>query len=52
MSNWQRWKGIMKASPFEEKRLTKWNPPYIIQPKYDGFRCRAIPLMTGPKGNE
>jgi len=52
MSNWQRWKGIMKCYPFEEKRLAKWEPPYIVQPKYDGVRCRAVPLETGPKGNE
>ena len=37
----------MKAYPFEEKRLAKWTPPYIVQPKYDGVRCRAIPLETG-----
>jgi len=47
MAKWQRWKGIMKCYPFEEKRLAKWQPPYIVQPKYDGFRCRAIPLETG-----
>ena len=47
MANWQRWKGIMKAVPFEEKRLNKWEPPYIVQPKYDGIRCRAVPLPTG-----
>jgi len=53
MSNkWQRWTGIQKAVPFEEKRLAKWPTPYIVQPKFDGIRCRAIPLMTGPKGNE
>ena len=45
--NWQRWKGIMKAYPFEEKRLAKWEPPYIVQPKYDGVRCRAVPLDNG-----
>ena len=44
---WQRWKGIMKAYPFEEKRLAKWEPPYIVQPKYDGVRCRAVPLDNG-----
>jgi ATP-dependent DNA ligase len=33
----------MKAYPFEEKRLMKWSPPYIVQPKYDGVRCRAVP---------
>jgi ATP-dependent DNA ligase len=47
MNKWQRWKNIMKAQPFEEKRLSKWEPPYIIQPKYDGIRCRAIPLEGG-----
>lgn len=52
MAKWQRWKGIQKAYPFEEKRLAKWPTPYIVQPKYDGIRCRAVPLMTGPKGNE
>ena len=52
MPKYQRWTGIMKCYPFSEKRLAKWQPPYIVQPKYDGFRCRAIPLMTGPKGNE
>lgn len=41
---WQRWRGIMKAYPFEEKRLAKWSPPYIVQPKYDGDRCRNDPL--------
>jgi len=44
---WQRWKGIMKCCPFEEKRLAKWAPPYIVQPKYDGDRCRSIPLENG-----
>ena len=34
--------GIMLAYPFEEKRLSKWTAPYIIQPKLDGDRCRAI----------
>ena len=36
-------KGIMLCYPFEEKRLLKWNPPYIVQPKLDGVRCRAVP---------
>lgn len=44
VAKWQRWKGIMKCYPFEEKRLNKWHPPYIVQPKYDGIRCRAVPL--------
>lgn len=47
MSTWQRWKGIMKAYPFEEKRLSKWAPPFIVQPKYDGIRCRAVPTPSG-----
>jgi DNA ligase-1 len=51
-SKWQRWKNIQKCYPFEEKRLAKWPTPYIVQPKFDGVRCRAIPLMTGPRGNE
>lgn len=46
-NKWQRWKGIMKAVPFEEKRLSKWQPPYIAQPKYDGFRCRAVKTEAG-----
>ena len=35
----------MKAYPFEEKRLAKWRPPFIVQPKYDGVRCRAVPIQ-------
>lgn len=34
--------GIMLCYPFEEKRLNKWEPPYIIQPKLDGVRCRML----------
>jgi len=34
--------GIMLCYPFEEKRLAKWEPPYIVQPKLDGVRCRAV----------
>jgi ATP-dependent DNA ligase len=34
--------GIMLCYPFDEKRLNKWKPPYIIQPKLDGIRCRAV----------
>jgi len=40
--------GIMLCYPFEEKRLNKWDPPFLIQPKLDGDRCRAI---IGPEGN-
>lgn len=39
---WTKRTGIMLAYPFEEKRISKWEPPYIIQPKLDGDRCRAI----------
>ena len=42
-----RWKGIMKCVPFEERRLAKWDPPYIVQPKFDGDRCRNEPLVNG-----
>ena len=35
-------KGIQLCYPFEEKRLLKWQPPFIVQPKFDGIRCRAI----------
>lgn len=34
--------GVQLCYPFEESRLEKWRPPYIIQPKLDGERCRAI----------
>jgi ATP-dependent DNA ligase len=38
--------GIQLCYPFEEKRLEKWNPPYITQPKLDGVRCRALRHTT------
>uniref|UniRef100_A0A6M3K8L4 Polydeoxyribonucleotide synthase [ATP] n=1 Tax=viral metagenome TaxID=1070528 RepID=A0A6M3K8L4_9ZZZZ len=41
--------GIMLAYPFEEKRLLKWQPPYIVQPKLDGVRMRSVPIDT-PNG--
>jgi DNA ligase-1 len=31
----------MLCYPFEEKRLAKWELPYLVQPKLDGVRCRA-----------
>uniref|UniRef100_A0A6M3KQQ2 Polydeoxyribonucleotide synthase [ATP] n=1 Tax=viral metagenome TaxID=1070528 RepID=A0A6M3KQQ2_9ZZZZ len=34
-------KGIMLCYPFEEKRLARWQAPYILQPKLDGDRCRG-----------
>jgi ATP-dependent DNA ligase len=40
-------KGIQLAYPLEEKRLLKWQPPYIVQPKYDGDRARAVRLPSG-----
>lgn len=33
---------IMLCYPFEERRLKSWKPPYILQPKLDGDRCRAV----------
>ena len=44
---WQRRKGVMLCYPFEEKRLSKWEPPYLCQPKYDGERCRTVPSKNG-----
>ena len=40
--------GIQLAYPFEEKRLAKWQPPYIVQPKFDGDRCSNTPLPSAP----
>ena len=42
MAKWTKRSGIQLAYPFEEKRLARWTPPWIIQPKLDGERCRAI----------
>ena len=39
--------GIMLCYPFEEKRLARWEAPYIVQPKLDGVRCRAVPTSKG-----
>jgi ATP-dependent DNA ligase len=39
--------GIQLCYPFETSRLEKWAPPYIIQPKLDGERCRALRLSQG-----
>ena len=38
--------GVQLCYPFEEKRLAKWEPPYITQPKLDGVRCRALRHTT------
>lgn len=34
--------GILLCYPFDKKRLAKWEPPYIVQPKLNGIRCRAV----------
>ncbi len=35
--------GVMLCYPFEESRLKRWGePPWIVQPKLDGIRCRAV----------
>jgi len=34
--------GIMLCSPFDLKRLEKWNNRALLQPKYNGERCRAV----------
>ena len=41
--------GIQLAMPFEERRIlnngrfqTRWTPPYIVQPKLNGERCRML----------
>ena len=39
---WSKREEIQLAYPFTEKRVSKWTPPYIIQPKLDGDRCRAV----------
>ena len=38
----QRRTGIMLAYPFEEKRLSKWSTPWLVQQKLDGVRCRCL----------
>ena len=45
----QQRKNIQLALPFEERRLlnqgrfrVKWEPPYLVQPKLNGERCRAL----------
>jgi ATP-dependent DNA ligase len=42
-------KGIQLAMPFEERRLlnqgrfsVRWTPPYLVQPKLNGERCRLL----------
>jgi len=40
--HWQKRKGIMLCYPFDIKRLESWPKPYLVQPKLNGDRCRAI----------
>lgn len=47
MSMWQRREGIQLAYPFDQRRLIGgsnrielWNKPWIVQPKFNGERCR------------
>ena len=44
-NQWTKRSGIMLCYPFEEKRLARWNPPYLVQPKFDGERCRAVRIQ-------
>jgi len=39
--------GIMLAYKFDEARLKKLKGPYILQPKFNGDRCRAIVSQRG-----
>lgn len=39
---WTKRSGIMLCYPLEEKRLARWNPPYLVQPKPDGERSRSV----------
>ena len=39
--------GVQLCYPFEEKRLNKWLPPFFVQPKLDGERCRIIVRQNG-----
>jgi len=50
----QKRSGIQLAEPFSESRLlnkgryhTKWSPPYLLQPKLNGERCRVLNLEGG-----
>lgn len=41
--------GIMLCQPLDERKLAKWQPPYICQPKLDGERCRSLDTIEGTK---
>lgn len=34
--------GIQLCYPFEERRILKWSPPWLVQPKLDGERARLL----------
>jgi hypothetical protein len=34
--------GVLLCYPLDEKRLASWEPPFFVQPKLDGERCREI----------
>lgn len=37
----------MLCYPLDLRRLGKWPTPWIVQPKLDGVRCRAVPTEAG-----
>lgn len=39
--------GIMLAKPYEIRLLQRFRPPYDVQPKLNGLRCRAVPRPDG-----
>lgn len=39
----------MLCQPLDERKLAKWQPPYICQPKLDGERCRSVDTVEGQK---
>lgn len=48
MSMWNKRSGIMLAYPFSLNRLRKnFSPPYLVQPKLNGERCRIIKNSAG-----
>ena len=42
-------KGIQLCYPFSEGRLLTWKPPFLVQPKLDGERCRLL-VESGSRG--
>ena len=45
MSGWKelaKRTGVMLCYPFDERRLERWGCPVIVQPKYKGWRGRAV----------